>query len=167
MKNTRDAEWTRVMAEYGPALSRLARTYTHTAADADDLLQEVAFALWKALPGYRRECSERTFVYRVAHNRASTWRRSQGRHKNNGAIDEQVPDPAPWADADVIGRYRAERLRRAVRQLPASLEQVVVLRLEGLRDAEIAEVTGLSDANVAVRLTRARAALRGILGEDP
>lgn len=155
------------MTAYGPALARLAHTYTHTASDAEDLLQEVSFALWQALPGFRQECSERTFVYRVAHNRASTWRRRHARHAVTDTLDDAVPDPAPWADADVIGRHRAERLRRAVRQLPPSLEQVIVLRLEGLRDAEIAEVMGISEGNVAVRLTRARAALRTILGEEP
>ncbi len=164
MPEARDTRWNRVIREYGPALSRLARTYTSTAADADDLVQEIAFALWRALPGFRGECSERTFVYRVAHNRASHWRRSHARHAAQCTVDDQLPDPAPWADAAVIAASRAERLRGAVRQLSRQLQQVVVLRLEGLHDVEIAEVTGLTEGNVAVRLTRARKALRDLLG---
>ena len=49
---------------------------------------------------------------------------------------------------------------RHVQRLPESLRSVVVLRLEGMHDAEIAEVLGITAGNVAVRLTRARAALR-------
>ena len=48
--------------------------------------------------------------------------------------------------------------------LPIGLRQVVVLTLEGLSNAEVADIVGISDNNVAVRLTRARAALSRSLG---
>ena len=162
-----DAEWERVLATWGPALVRLARAYTSTASDADDLMQEISFALWKALPGFRHDCAERTFVYRVAHNRASSWRRTHGRHQRDEVLDDQLVDPAPWADDQVHARVRADRLRHAVSRLPRSLQQVVVLRLEGLHDAEIGEIVGITEGNVAVRLTRARQMLRNQLGGDP
>src|SRR5215469_9476703 len=63
-------QFERILAEHGPALSRLAGSYTHTRSDRDDLLQETAFAIWQALPRFRGECSERTFIFRIAHNRA-------------------------------------------------------------------------------------------------
>src|SRR5688572_11447049 len=53
----------------GAALARLVSSYTRTATDCDDLLQEIAIALWQALPTFRGECSERTFLFRIAHNR--------------------------------------------------------------------------------------------------
>jgi RNA polymerase sigma factor (sigma-70 family) len=63
-------DFDRLLAENGPALARLAASYTRTAADRDDLLQEIAIALWRAWPKFRGECSTRTFLFRVAHNRA-------------------------------------------------------------------------------------------------
>ena len=48
--------------------------------------------------------------------------------------------------------------------LPIGLRQVVVLTLEGLSNAEVADIVGISENNVAVRLTRARAALSRLLG---
>ena len=62
----------RLLAENGPALSRLAASYTNTAADRDDLVQEIALSIWRGLPQFRGECSERTFIFRIAHNRAVT-----------------------------------------------------------------------------------------------
>lgn len=59
---------------------------------------------------------------------------------------------------------RRERLQAAVQSLPMGLRQVVVLTLEGLSHAEVADVVGITENNVAVRLTRARAALSRRLG---
>lgn len=146
-------------------MARLSRAYTETAADADDLAQEIALALWRALPAFRGACSERTFVYRVAHNRAASWRRTARRGGRYVEIDDTLADPLPGADDLAAIADRAERLRMAVRLLPHAARQVTMLRLEGLSDAEIAEVTGTSVGAVAVRLSRARVALRSLLGE--
>ncbi len=58
-----------VVDTYGPALRRLASAWERDAAAREDLLQEILLALWRALPRFRGECSEKTFVFRVAHNR--------------------------------------------------------------------------------------------------
>ena len=65
-----DRELARILSEHARALERVAASFTRTRADRDDLLQDFALALWKAFPSFRRECSERSFVLRVAHNRA-------------------------------------------------------------------------------------------------
>src|SRR5260370_26153820 len=67
---TLEHHFDRLVAANGPALTRLATSYTNTLSDRDDLLQEIAMALWQALPRFRAECSERTFLFRIAHNRA-------------------------------------------------------------------------------------------------
>jgi DNA-directed RNA polymerase specialized sigma24 family protein len=80
----RDEHFEHLLAVYGPALSRLAASYTNTLSDRDDLLQEIAVAVWQALPRFRGESSERTFVYRIAHNRAITYlARARGQTTNS------------------------------------------------------------------------------------
>src|SRR5215212_5546766 len=69
-RSTLERHFDRLVAANGPALTRLAGSYTNTSTDRDDLLQEIAMALWQALPRFRGECSERTFLFRIAHNRA-------------------------------------------------------------------------------------------------
>jgi RNA polymerase sigma factor (sigma-70 family) len=53
-------------------LQRLAGAYVDAREDREDLVQEIAAALWRALPNYRAESSERTWLYRIAHNVAIT-----------------------------------------------------------------------------------------------
>jgi RNA polymerase sigma factor (sigma-70 family) len=128
-------------------------------------MQEILVALWRALPRFRGESSERTFVLRVAHNRGVTFalrRRPFGRLPD----DAQLADPAPLAEERLIDEQRRERLFHGIRQLPEAQRQAVMLRLEGLSQREIADVQGTTETNVGVRLTRARQALRRLLGEE-
>lgn len=70
----REAQLERLLREFGPAVARLCAAYERDPAERDDLWQDIAFSLWKALETFRGECSEKTFVYRVARNRALTHR---------------------------------------------------------------------------------------------
>lgn len=152
----------RIVREHGPALRRLALTYAGTAADADDLFQEICFGLWRSLPSFRGDCSERTFAFRIGHNRGLTYRARRRQHE---PIDDAVADHGPGPETIAARAVRRDRLLAAVRRLPEGLRQVVTLSLEGLTAPEIGEVLGITDNNVAVRLTRARQRLRAELGD--
>jgi RNA polymerase sigma factor (sigma-70 family) len=154
-----------ILAANGPALSRLAASYTNTLCDRDDLLQEIAFAIWQALPRFRGESSERTFAFRIAHNRGITYL-ARARAQASESIDEEemeVHDPAPGPESDLARRQRAGKLRQAVHRLPVAYRQVIMLTLEGLGYKEISEVLGISESNVGVRLNRARQLLHDLL----
>ena len=149
------------------ALSRLAASYSRTTSDRDDLLQDIAMGLWQALPRFRGECSDRTFLFRIAHNRclAHLSRRKPAVALDEGQID--VADPAPSAEHQLSDEQRGERLFTAVRRLPLIYRQVIMLTLEGLSYRDIALVLGIGESNVGVRLTRARQLLKDILEVRP
>jgi RNA polymerase sigma-70 factor (ECF subfamily) len=154
----------RLLSEHDRALRRLAASYERDAARQQDLVQDIWLAVWRALPDFRGDCSERTFVFRIAHNRAVShidhWQR-----RRTDLLDEEAALPAPGPDPEesLSAQQRQERLRAAVEQLPIGLKQVVVLTLEGMSNAEVAEITGITENNVAVRLTRARATLQRLM----
>jgi len=158
----------RMMREYGPALSRLAFGYEKVAGAREELTQEIAMAIWQALPHFRGECSERTLVYRIAHNRGLTHVcRRQPAHQ---PLDElprllEPVDPRPHPEEQVAMTRQRDRLRSAVQRLPLAYRQVVMLMLEDLSHAEIADVLGITESNVAVRLNRARKALKEVMEE--
>ena len=145
-----------LLGRYLAALRRLVRCYTRD--DHDDLLQEIAMGLWTALPRFRGDSSERTWVYRVAHNTAISFvtgrrRRSQREQSWNGP---EFPEVAASPESNVIQDEQRLRLWAAVEALPLADRQIVVLHLEGLSAAEIEAVTGLNAGAVATRLTRVR-----------
>jgi RNA polymerase sigma factor (sigma-70 family) len=161
-RTTLEQHFDRLIAANGPALTRLAASYTNTPGDRDDLLQDIAMALWQALPRFRGECSERTFLLRIAHNRAighlARTRATPVAHE-----EAEVHDTGPDPETGLARQQRMERLRRAIHRLPLEYRQVITLSLEDLGYGEIAEVLGISESNVGVRLTRARQMLREAL----
>lgn len=155
----------RLLREYGTALVRLASSYARSSSDRDDLLQEMALGLWQALPGFREECSERTFLYRVAHNRAIAFLMRQRQPATMAQSNPaDLADPSLDPETALAREQGQRRLGDAVRALPLMYRQVVTLMLEGLDYREISEVLGISESNVGARLTRARGLLRTMMG---
>ena len=155
-----------LLKEYGPGLSRLAASYEFLVHVREDLLQDIRLALWTALPGFRGECSLRTFVYRIAHNRGLTHVYRRRRQLAESEEPDEFIDPKSNPESSAIQNAMHDRLAQAIRSLPVAYRQVITMSLEGLSHAEIALVLGISESNVAVRLNRARALLREKLGEQ-
>jgi RNA polymerase sigma factor (sigma-70 family) len=157
-----------LLRRYVRPLQRLAWSYEHDPAAREDLFQEIAMALWTALPRFRGDSSERTWVYRVAHNTALSFvasrRRRDGREQPGDP--DREPVSAAHQEGDAIERQLRDRLWAAVQELPVADRQVVVLHLEGLTAAEIQAVTGVSAGAVATRLTRIRQKLALRLRRD-
>jgi RNA polymerase sigma-70 factor (ECF subfamily) len=68
-----------LIASYGAAMRRLCAVSARGQHDREDLFQNIFLAIWKAMPSYRGDASERTWVYSIAHNVAATWRAREGR----------------------------------------------------------------------------------------
>jgi len=130
-------------------------------------MQEIAMAIWKALPHFRGECSERTFVYRIAHNRGLSHasRRRPAHDPLDELTDADHPaDPQPDPEQRALHTDERTRLASAIQNLPLAQRQITVLMLEGLSHVEMADVLGTTENNIAVRLTRAKNALKQALG---
>jgi RNA polymerase sigma-70 factor (ECF subfamily) len=167
---TLQEQFDRVMREYGPAISRLASSYEPVTSSREELVQEIALAIWQALPHFRGECSERTFIYRIAHNRGLThaWKRRPP-HQPLEELQEshQPADPRPHPEQKAAQNDQRARLMSAIHSLPVAHRQVIQLLLEDLSHAEMAEILGITENNVGVRLSRARKALKDAMGVKP
>lgn len=158
-----EKQYHRLLTEHGPALLRLAGSYTNTVSDRDDLLQEIALAIWRSLPGFRGESSERTFVFRIGHNRGIA---QLAKHRMvSMPPDEEalLPDKGPSPEQELTRQQERWRLLEAIRKLPVPYRQVMTLALEDFDYAEMAQVLGVSESNVGVRLSRARQMLRDLM----
>ena len=105
-----------VMQQHGPALGRVAASYA-TGADRDDLLQDIALAVWRALGRFRGESSLRTYVLRIAHNRALAF---LARRRTEGQLPPEAPDPRPGPEAALAAGEAQAALLAAVRALPVT-----------------------------------------------
>ncbi len=163
---TRNAEFADTLREHAGLLARIAASYEAEPSLRDDLLQEISLALWKALPSRRGESSLKTFVARVAHNRAASHVLKHSRHRAACEVADELVDPAQDPQRHAQLTEKRARLERAVGTLPLTLRQAVTLALDDFSHKEIAQALGISVNNVDVRLTRARQALKVALGES-
>jgi RNA polymerase sigma factor (sigma-70 family) len=157
-----EGQFQRLLAANGPALLRLASSYASTASDRDDLFQEICLAIWTALPRFRGESSDRTFIFRIAHNRAIS-HIAKRRLPMVPAHDIHPVDPKPGPEASLLQDERHARLAAAIRSLAVEYRQVITLALEGMTYEEIAQVVGIRESNVGVRLNRGREMLRRLM----
>jgi RNA polymerase sigma-70 factor (ECF subfamily) len=151
-----------VIQREGPALSRLAASYERDKALREDLFQEICLAVWRALRTYRGDSSVRTFVFRIAHNRAVSHvvKRAAAKALSLEALETEPSASRRSAEEEIDLSVRAERLQNAISRLPLGLRQPVIMALEGFRAREIGEVLGISENAVSIRMTRARQVLR-------
>jgi RNA polymerase sigma factor (sigma-70 family) len=141
-----------------------------TGADRHDLMQELLLALWRAVPAFREASRASTFIFRVTHNAALGWKRSEKGYRRRqedvqrmGAalVEEATPAPATVESPD----DQLELLYAAIRQLEPLDRSLVMLQLDGASYGQISEIHGLSETNVGVRLNRIKQKLATIIQE--
>ncbi len=147
-------------------IRRIAWSYEADAGLAQELLQEIHFAIWRALPSFQGTASLRTFVARIATNRALTHVSRAMRVPRATMLDAEISGDGDDPERHAVEADRQARLVSAVRNLPLAYRQVATLTLEGLTPREIAETLGVTANAVAIRLSRAKELLRRSLGED-
>lgn len=163
-----------VYRDYYPRIKRyLARLIAF--GDAEDVAQDVFLKISSSLDSFRGESSISTWVYRIATNAAMDKVRSPAyRSRAASASIDDSPDSGQVlagteghissVEQDAIRSEMSGCVQSLVAQLPANYRTVLVLsETEGMKNAEIAEVLGISVETVKIRLHRARARLKQIL----
>lgn len=157
------------LIEHQGAVLKVARAYTYTTEDCQDLAQEILLQVWRSLPQFKGRASPSTWFYRVALNTALGWHRNERRRRARREpilAVEDLPVAGPDSARQMVEREAVERLYAAIRRLPKTDAALVLLYLDDLSYREIAEVLGLSEGNVGVKLTRAKKALGELLKEE-
>lgn len=141
----------------------IARTYA-PAGESSDLCQEILLQMWRALAGFRGESAPSTWVYRIALNTAITYRRRNRRRLEPHCIplDQSRELEAPSDPGRQV--LVLEEFLRALGKIDRA---IFLLYLEDLSYRDIADITGLSEGHVGVRINRLRNAFRRLgCGED-
>jgi len=154
------------LREHAAILHHVANGFA-SGADRHDLMQELMLALWRAVPAFRAESRASTFIFRVTHNAALTWKRAEKSHQRKLDAWQQLDAGlAPTADDPAAGQAsQLELLYAAIRELEPLDRSLVLLQLDEASYAQIAEIHGLSESNVGVRLNRIRHKLTTLIQE--
>ena len=138
---------------------KLVRAGAATPEDQDDLFQEVLVNVWSSIRAFRGEARETTWIYRVAFNTTMAWRRGEWRrrrgHERFLKFDVS-PQLQPSHLDSLPQREMVERLYAAIRQLPKVDASLALMHLDGLSYQEMAEVLGISENYIGVKLNRIR-----------
>ena len=148
------AQFASLLDEHRQLVIKLARTYTRSPADQEDLAQEIVIQLWRAFPAYDPARRFSTWMYRIGLNVAISWVRTEApRMQRSVSFDMAAHDSA--AHEDDAARDEGQRLLKAFMDGCDALNRaLLLLYLEEHSYAEMAEVLGISATNVATKINR-------------
>jgi RNA polymerase sigma-70 factor (ECF subfamily) len=153
-----------VVADHLPMISRIAAAHESNASAREDLVQDILCAVWRALPNFRGEGGLRSFIARIAANRAVSHVQRALKLPDSAELTSDLAAAEPGPESHAIAIDEKAQLVTALRTLPIGLREPALLALEGLTQQEIASVLGITPNAVAIRMTRARSELRKLLG---
>lgn len=158
------------LGDHGAAVIKVARAYTVTSDDCQDLAQEILLQAWRSLPSFKGEASPATWFYRVALQTAMNWQRKDKprRSRQQPLVEMQVLATEGTDSAEQVHqRETVKQLYDAIHKLPKADAALVLLYLDELSYRAIAEVLGISESNVGVKLNRAKKALSALMNGQP
>lgn len=152
----RDELYRAAIEDCGRALDRLAAGYEADPGKRRDLRQDIHFQLWKSVEIFDGRCSLKTWTFRIAHNTAVSYVNRERRMTARFVSLEQIEQTAPGKNTEPdIDRSRALRqLSQLILKLKPLDRQIILSYLEEMDAASIADITGLSAANVTMKIHR-------------
>lgn len=152
--------------QHGGLMRRVARAYTATAEDREDLAQEILLQLWCSLSRFEGRAKASAWTYRVALSTALAWRRAdsrQRRRRQSAVALEEIPVENPRHAWRLNHEEALTRLYAAMRALPKLDTALVMLHLDGLSYRACAEELIVSEGHGGVKSTGARKALAELM----
>ena len=159
------------LIRYKAPVYRLIRSNIGDADEALDLTQEAFVSAFAALKSYDPARPFQSWIARIAINKCRDWVRRRAVRSfftRAAPLDDGLAVAAdqPLPDAEAFDHAELTRVEQAMRRLPRRLREVLALRaIEGLNQAETADLLGVSEKAVETRLYRARKQLQEILGD--
>jgi RNA polymerase sigma-70 factor (ECF subfamily) len=165
---------------YGPKIHQLAFRYLRNKEDAEEVVQDVLYKVYRNVGEFRGDAALSSWIYRITFNaamsrlRSASYQRAQEAQRSlasggDGDAVAAVPEPADWshiADEELLRSQLRRRVFRAVLALPAIYRAPVVLRdIQGMSTEEASAMLRVKDQTLKSRLHRGRLMLRKQLAD--
>lgn len=152
-----ETQFLQLIEQHQGIIHKICRLYRDTREDREDLFQEIVFELWKSAPTFSGKANFSTLMYRVA---LSTAIGSFRKKKPNIVYTPLLPDTP---EITQNSKPQTEQLFEALRKLNDGDKALITLYLEELSYKDIAEIAGITENNVGVRLNRIKSKIQQLL----
>ena len=161
--NIRAERFTQLVHAYQGTLINLCYMHLHDDELAKDAVQETFLKAYKGIDAFQGESAERAWLIKIALNTCRDMKRSAWyRHVNRSITPEDIP-----CAADEQVHSDALDLADAIMRLPDKYKEVILLHyFQDMPLSDIAPIAGITKSMVSRRISKARALLHGLLGEE-
>jgi RNA polymerase sigma factor (sigma-70 family) len=167
MTDRPQAQFLALLDAHRKIVFKVASVYCWDAEERRDLIQEIALQLWRAFPAYDEARPFSTWMYRIALNVAISFARKAGRRSRAiESLEESSVEPIAGSSGPESDE-RVEVLYRRLRALDPFSRALLMLYLDDRSYREIADVLGISETNVATKISRLKQRLRRELSPTP
>jgi RNA polymerase sigma-70 factor (ECF subfamily) len=160
----KEEQFNQLVAENNERIRRICSYYNSNATDQQDMFQEILVNIWKSLDNFRGESAINTWIYRIAVNTSLSYTGKAYKHLKlminsdlinlNSILDDEN------LKAKQLHEQQLEHLQNELNTLSVIDKALISLMLEGLTTKEIADVIGITESNVKVKIHRIKRQLR-------
>jgi RNA polymerase sigma-70 factor (ECF subfamily) len=163
MKDKED-HFRRIVTDYQDRIYRLCWSYVQDQEDRKDIYQSILIKIWNGIDSFQEKSSLSTWIYRLSVNASIDYIRKNKKHK---ILDREVDlsnvniaDKTTDIEESIIVSENIENLHKFIRQLSFIDKTLIFFYLEDLKYFEIAEILGISEKNVSIKLHRIKSLLK-------
>ena len=154
MKTEKEVQFNRILEKNKEKIYRICKVYTVPPVEPQDLFQEVLFQIWKSLDGFKNKSSIDTWVYRITLNVCMRSKMKLDKKQDKLESFQAIHIVHENQETSDIDNERFRLLKECIATLNETDTSIIVLYLDELSYKEIAEITGLSENHVAVKMKR-------------
>ncbi len=139
------------LSQHKALVFKVVRAYAFTAMDQDDLFQEISIQVWRSVTAFRQESSVTTWLYRIALNTAIKWVRKERKHQQDGNLEDVqhvLQENKMPVDERLVWLYEE------ISRLDEIDRSVTLLMLDNFSYKEMADILGITESNVGVKINR-------------
>ena len=139
------------LSQHKALIFKVVRAYASDAMERDDLFQEITIQVWHSIPNFRQQSAVTTWLYRISLNTAIKWVRKERKHQQPETLEGaehllqesnmQVDERLAWLYEEI---YKLDEVDRSV----------TLLMLDNFSYKEMADILGISESNVGVKINR-------------
>ena len=156
----KEQKFNQIVKENSELIKRICRYYNQNTQDQEDMYQEVLINIWRSLDKFRGESKLSTFIYRIAVNVSMSYASKSFKQSKLyvNADTENIHEiiDEPYEDKEI----QIQQLHTALNTLSIIDKALISLVLEGLTMKEIANIIGITEPNVKVKIHRIKTYLK-------